>query len=257
MFKIRPHSNELAQLKHARNSALSVIVVTLALLASMDVLASGTILVTHLSGTLIAKVPDGGSRVLSVKSEVREGETLVTQANTYARIKFDGGEEVVLRPNSQLAVTRYSYRASEPDKDSFTVGLLKGGLRMVTGLLGKRNPNRVEVTTSTATIGIRGTHFGLLMCQGDCADIPTVTGMPPADGLHADVADGAISVTNPAGQQVIGTGQFGYVHNKNTPPTLVPPNRGIQVTMPTNISQNAADGRSVGPSHQTSECTVQ
>lgn len=213
--------------------------------------------VTHLSGALVAQQVDGKSRLLSVKSEVQPGETLVTQDNTYARLKFQDGAEVVLRPNSQLAVKEYVFKPEEPKQDNQAISLLKGGLRMVTGFLGKRNPDRVNVTTATATIGIRGTHFGLLMCQNDCASIPTISGQPPADGLHIDVADGAIQVSNPVGRQIIGAGQFGFVGSLQSPPTIVPPGQGIQVTMPPQISQNNAAGKTIGSSRQNAECAVQ
>lgn len=224
---------------------------------SSTVLAEGAGVVTHLSGTLTARATEGASRLLSVKSEVKEGETLSTLDNTYARIKFSDGGEVVLRPNSQFAVSSYAYKNGEPQSDNFAVGLLKGGMRMVTGLLGKRNPEKVSVTTTTATIGIRGTHFGLLMCQGDCINIPTISGRPPQDGLHIDVADGSIQASNPAGTQLIGAGQFGFVQTSLTPPVVVPPNQGIQVTMPPSISQNTATGRTVGQTREASECAVQ
>lgn len=225
--------------------------------ASAAAFADAAGVVTHLSGTLLARQASGASRLLSVKSEVRAGETLATQAGTYARVKFSDGGEVVLRPNSQLAVDAYAYRPGQAEQDRFAVNLVKGGMRMVTGALGKRSPDKVQVETPTATIGIRGTHFGALMCQNDCAGIPTVSGQVPPDGLHVDVAAGAIAVANPAGSQVFAAGQFGYVPSGQTPPVLLPPGQGIQVTMPPNISRNEAGGRSVDQSGQASECAVQ
>ncbi|MCX7145165.1 MAG: hypothetical protein NT042_02935, partial [Sulfuritalea sp.] len=47
--------------------------------------------ITHLSGTLSAKRADGTSKLLSVKSDVLEGDTLGTESETYARIKFVDG----------------------------------------------------------------------------------------------------------------------------------------------------------------------
>lgn len=118
-------------------------------------------------------------------------------------------------------------------------------MRSVTGLLGARNKDKVSIQTSTATIGIRGTHFGLLLCNNDCGGIPTVSGQTPANGLHVDVANGAVSVTNSAGSQVLSAGQFGFVAGASAAPVMVPPNQGIRVTMPTAISSNAAGGQSV------------
>lgn len=212
--------------------------------------------VTHLTGTLVVKQADGKGKLLSLGSELRVGEILNTQQGSFARVRFTDGGEVVLRPNSQLAVTGYAYQPEEPAKDNMAVGLIKGGMRMVTGLLGKRNPQNVEVKTVTATIGIRGTHFGLLLCQGDCTDIPTATGQPPADGLHADVVEGVIHTANPAGELLVRAGEFGYVADKTTPPRLVRKEDGVQVTIPESISLNSAGGRSVGETREDCNCTV-
>jgi len=212
--------------------------------------------VTHLSGTLTAKRADGSVKLFSVKSEVQEGDTLSTEQDTYARVKFADGGEVVLRPGSQLKVAAYSFDQAKPETDNIVLNMLKGGLRAVTGLVGKRNRDVVSFTATTATIGIRGTHFGALICQNDCGDVPTVTGKPPENGLHLDVADGAIVVKNAAGEQVINAGQFGFVRSAATLPVIVPPQQGIQVTMPTSISQNNAAGRGIGKVKEN-ECAVQ
>jgi hypothetical protein len=210
--------------------------------------------VTHLSGVLVAKGADGGTRLLGVKSPVAEGETLATEQNTYARLKFEDDAEIVLRPSTQLKIDSYQYQNAQPEKDNALLSLLRGGLRSVTGLLGRRSRDKVKFSTATATIGIRGTHFGMLLCQGDCASIPTSSG-PPADGLHVDVVDGAITLTNQAGQQILAAGQFGYVRDLNTAPIIVPPARGIQVTMPPSISRNAGSGKALGRSSDL-ECPV-
>lgn len=212
--------------------------------------------VTHLSGTLIAKHLDGTTKVFSVKSEVQEGDTLSTERDTYARIKFLDGGEVVMRPESQLKVAAYSFNQAKPESDSVLMDMLKGGLRAVTGLVGKRNHDAVNFRATTATIGIRGTHFGALICQNDCGGVPTVTGKPPENGLHVDVADGAIVVRNAAGQQVISAGQFGFVRSATTPPIIVPPQQGVPVTMPSSIAQNSSSGRGVGKA-KDNECAVQ
>lgn len=211
--------------------------------------------ITHLSGTLAVKRADGTSKLLSVKSEVLEGDLLSTQSETYARLKFADGGEVVLRPNTQLKIESYAFQAAKPESDNILLSMLKGGLRAVTGLIGKRNRDKVSFNTATATIGIRGTHFGALLCQNDCAGIPTTSGGAPPNGLHLDVADGAIVVSNAAGQTVVNTGQFGYVAAPTTPPVVVPPQQGIQVTMPQSISQNKGSGGGIGSKGQ-SECSL-
>jgi hypothetical protein len=199
-----------------------------------------------LSGTLSAKRADGSSKLLSVKSEIQEGDTLGTEAETYARIKFADGGEVVMRPGTQLKVDKYSYNAAKPESDNIVLSMFKGGLRAVTGLIGKRSREKVSFQTETATIGIRGTHFGALLCQNDCGGVPTTGGTPPPNGLHVDVTTGAITMSNGAGSVLINAGQFGFVAGANTPPAVVPPQQGIQVTLPSSISQGKGGGRGIG-----------
>lgn len=212
--------------------------------------------VTHLSGTLTVKRSDGSTRFLSVKSGINEGDTLVTATGTYARMKFSDGAETVLRPESQMKIDAYKYEEAKPEGDNVLMSLLKGGMRSVTGLLGRRNRDKVAFNTPTATVGIRGTHFGMLVCNNDCGSIPTPRGGPPPNGLHVDVLDGAVAVRNNAGTQTLNAGQFGYVASANTAPVQVPPQQGIQVTMPVAISRNAGSGATVGKGGQSAECVV-
>ena len=228
----------------------------LVLLLSLSVWADSAGTVTHLSGILSARKADGGSRLLSVKSDVMEGETLVTEEGAYARVKFKDGAEIVLRPKTQMRVDQYHYVEGEPAQDSVLMALVKGGMRAVTGLLGKRNPEKISVHTTTATIGIRGTDWGALFCQDDCGSYHTNTGQPPQNGLYLDVVSGRIVATNTQGSQEFTPGQFGFV-GINQPPIIVPPSQGIQVTMPPSIAQNNTGGNTLGTSRDAAQCSVQ
>ena len=213
--------------------------------------------VTHLSGLLTAKRLDGSTKVISVKSDIQEGDTLSTQRDTYARMKFADGAEVVLRPGTQLQVKAYSYNQEKPEADNVLISLFKGGMRAVTGLIGKRSRNSVKFATSSATIGIRGTHFGALICNNDCGGVNPPGAAPPSNGLHVDVASGAVSLNNSSGQQqVVSSGQFGYVANDTTAPTVVPPQQGVIVSMPVAISKNKTNSQGVSKPKE-GECPTQ
>ena len=123
-----------------------------------------------------------------------------------------------------------------------------------TGLLGKRSPNGFRVSTPNATIGIRGTHFGLLSCSNDCGSVVGPGGGPPPNGLHVDVADGTIVVTTKVGSVQFGIGQYGYVQSANSLPVVVPESQGVRVTLPTqSLRQNLQGGG--GPGEQL-ECKL-
>lgn len=213
--------------------------------------------ITHLGGIIRATRADGTSKLLSVKSEIREGDTLKTEKDTFARIKFVDGGEVVLRPQTVFKVDAYSYRPV-PDaghQDNILLSLVSGGMRSVTGLLGKRSPDKFKLDTPAATIGIRGTHFGALLCNNDCANIPTISGHPPENGLHTDTASGKTVISNAAGSIEVPAGSFSYTASPTTAPKLVPPSQGIQVTMPPSISSNKSSGKGMGAS-DSNACKV-
>jgi len=118
---------------------------------------AGTI--TQLSGPLLDKKADGTVKILSLKSEVESGDTLVTEKNTYAQVKFIDNSEITLKPSATLKIDNFSFDAGKPGGDNASFTLVKGGLRSITGLLGKRNKEKFEMKTPSATIGIRGTTF--------------------------------------------------------------------------------------------------
>jgi hypothetical protein len=87
------------------------------------------------------------------------------------RLRFTDGGETVIRPESSLQVQDYYFNQEEPQQDSLVLRLLKGGLRAVTGYVGKRgNQDAYKMQISTATIGIRGTDYSARLCAQDCKE---------------------------------------------------------------------------------------
>jgi hypothetical protein len=230
--------------------------ITLFVISTLVLAKSPVGLVTHVVGTLVVKKPDGSVKLLAVKSELHPGDVLSTQQASFARVRFSDGTDVALRPNSQLVVKEYSYAAETPASDNVSLDLRKGGMRMVTGLLGKRNPDKVRIDTPAATIGIRGTHLGLLVCQDDCLDFLSVNGAPPRNGLHADVADGVIAIITDIGVILVHANEFGFSSSRSDTPTLVEAIRGLVVTLPESISLNGAGGRSLGEERKDCNCGI-
>lgn len=220
-----------------------------------EALAQGAGTVTHLAGILSVVKPDGQKKLLGVQSAVAAGDVLTTEAETYARLKFADGSEVVMRPASQLRVDEFRYNENKPETSNMVVSMLRGGLRAITGLIGKARPDNVRFNTVTATIGIRGTHLGFFLCE-TCTGMTNNAGQPLEDGLHVDVAEGAVVVSNRAGTMVVGAGQFGYVRDATTPPILVPQGAGYKIVFPSGITRNDTAGRSIGPNHDA-DCSAQ
>ncbi len=97
---------------------------------------------------------------LAKGAELDGGDVVLTGTEGRAQIRFTDGGLVALYPDSQFTVTRYADGAGTGE-DHFVVNLLRGGMRALTGLIGKRNPASYKVITPTAVVGIRGSAFML------------------------------------------------------------------------------------------------
>jgi hypothetical protein len=222
-------------------------------------------IVEHLSGPLMDRKADGTVKVLAAKSEVESGDTLVAEKNTYAQIRFIDNSEITLRPGTTFKIDNFAYDADKPEADSAAFSLVKGGLRSITGLLGKRNKEKFQLKTPAATIGIRGTTF-IAQCVEDAAAAkqapgPVTPGLVPdlAPGLHVAVLDGMIVVTNPGGAQHFQAGQFGFVPNMSAPPIVLPQNPGLKFSPPPTFNIGTGGPlASQGPAAQqnTVDCIV-
>lgn len=89
---------------------------------------------------------------------VAESDKLVTGADSAASVVMRDGTTLVLGPSSQLDITSFAFNGTT-QKGNMFISLLRGSLRMVTGLVGKGNPDAVKITTPTSVIGVLGTDF--------------------------------------------------------------------------------------------------
>lgn len=85
-------------------------------------------------------------------------DRIVTGPDSAASVVLRDGTTMVLGPSSRLDVKEFHFDATTHD-GGLLVSLLRGSMRMITGLIGKAHPDAIRVETQTATIGIRGTDF--------------------------------------------------------------------------------------------------
>jgi FecR protein len=130
-----------------------------------------------------------GSAALSKGGVVASGETIVTGQDGRAQLRFSDGGLVSLTPNSQFRIDNYA-DVNDGKADRFLVNLLQGGMRAITGLIGKRNRDNYKVQTATATIGIRGSAFSLAYNPDGSLAVTT-----ELDGIEVCTQAGCIGLT--------------------------------------------------------------
>ena len=201
---------------------LSVLIALLALFFCELVLA-GAAVVTSASGPVTAQAGTAPARVLRVGDELNQGDTVITGAGGAVVLKFDDGQVAALTQNSRMTVTAYQYNPATESGNSL-LSLVTGGMRVITGLIGKRTPDRVAYRAATATIGIRGSDGNIATSSGEVIlsvndgaftftmNNQTVV-VPAGEAIHAR-PDGTFSrgtiaqvrralAATPAGQQIL------------------------------------------------------
>jgi len=151
-------------------------------------------------------------------AEVESGDVVVTGAAGRAQIRFSDGGLVALYPDSQFTVTRYA-DAGNAAEDHFAVDLLRGGMRAITGLIGKRDPRNYRVTTPTAVVGIRGSAFLIAFnAEGELV----VSG--EQDEIEVCTEAGCVGVKAGESVRVVASSQLPlYTHTRAVVPLPPPP----------------------------------
>lgn len=151
------------------------------------------------AGTVTVSGADGRERPLTRGTELDNGDTVRT-ADGRAQIRFTDGAYVSLQPNTEFAIKDYRYEGRTDGSERGFFALAKGAMRTVTGFVGRVNRNRYQITTPTATVGIRGTG-GVIQVLNDGSTLVVGT-------------SGIWSLTNPAGSIDVPAGVSG-----RAPPT--------------------------------------
>ncbi|MCP3666474.1 MAG: FecR domain-containing protein [Gammaproteobacteria bacterium] len=147
------------------NKILSAVLIAglLTVSSSYGVTTAGR--VAFATGTPEAIDESGGQRVLIKDGEIHSGDTIYTKQGVL-HVKFTDGAFMSFDPNTHFQIEDYQFNGKQDGSEKGNYYLKKGGLRTVTGLIGKKNRKAYSLRTSVATIGIRGTKFYVKLLDG-------------------------------------------------------------------------------------------
>jgi hypothetical protein len=119
------------------------------------------------TGVVTAQTPAGETRTLAKGSALFERDRIKTAEKSFAMLRLADDTRIAVRPNSEFVLEKFDQRAGQETEE---LRLIKGGLRALTGSVGRQKPEAVKLNTPYASIGIRGTDFAARLCQADdCA----------------------------------------------------------------------------------------
>ncbi|HAJ21758.1 MAG TPA: hypothetical protein DCL95_17170 [Rhodospirillaceae bacterium] len=148
----------------------------------------------------------GGVEVeLGAGDPIYEGDVIVTGGDSAVGIVFADNSTMSMGGDARISIDEMVYDASA-QSGSQLFDIVQGAFVFASGQIGHNNPEDVQVRTPVATIGIRGTKYGVNVDQekGDA----TVT-----------LFEGAVVVENSAGQVLLSSiGQSTIVTSAFTAP---------------------------------------
>lgn len=124
-------------------SSLCAWLVALCVSPAMAGTAVGT--VTHVNGPLLLKRADGTIKAIALNSFVEQGDTLVAEKNTYAKLKFADDSEVTLKPDTQLKIDVLVFSDGAAKNMDTVLSLSKGAVQIKTGATAGATPESIRL----------------------------------------------------------------------------------------------------------------
>ena len=131
---------------------------------------------------------------------VSEGDSLITGKASEVHLTMQDTGFIALRPNTRFKIVGYKADGGDDDKGVFN--LLVGGMRSVTGWIGKFNPTAYQVRTPSATVGIRGTDHETRYIPPGSSD--------GESGTYDKVFAGGTTLQTDSGQTDVAPNQAGF-----------------------------------------------
>lgn len=175
-----------------------------------DVDPVGTVLFVH--GEVSIFSPTGEKRNANRGDAVFEGDRIVSSAASSMQIKMVDSGYLAIRPSTEIRIDKYRFEQTQDDRAE--TSLLKGGLRSITGTIGKTRKESFKLRTPVATIGIRGTDLEVFY-------VPSGRDKLLAQGAYLRINSGKGYLQTFEGVQFVNPNQTGYVRDKRELPKLI------------------------------------
>ncbi len=106
----------------------------------------------------VTRIHEGQSSPAQVGDPLWESDRVSSGPKSAAAITLRDGSVLSIGADSSVDLAQFQFE-STTHEGNVLIALVKGSLRLVTGLIAKLRPEQVKVTTPTTVIGVRGTDF--------------------------------------------------------------------------------------------------
>jgi len=157
--------------------------------------------VAFVRGTVTAIEPSiNVPRLLQRDSRVDVGEVIDTGPKGLVQIVFPDSSMLYIKASSSVKLEAFHFSPDEPEQDTAVTEVIKGSMRALTGIVGKRSKDKVQYKTRVSTVGIRGTAIEIWQ-DGDVVTVDFGDAVVENEGGKVDLEQGQ-SVKTASVQQV-------------------------------------------------------
>lgn len=141
--------------------------------------------VGELNGAATVTRGDGTTHKLDLGTPIYKGDIIETDANGSVNLRFSDDSTFAISQDARMTIDEYVFDPNSGGGET-SVSILRGAFVFISGLIGRDNPDSINIDTPVGSIGIRGT---------------TILGLIDPDGeSQITVVEGAIVVKNQSGE---------------------------------------------------------
>ena len=226
------------------------IALIIGLIMSLPLLAKSVATLTAMKGNVSIENSSGTSHA-TLGALLEEKDSVITADRSKAQLIFEDETVVTVGKNSNFSIKTYLYEAGHEPRAEF--GLLKGAMSTITGKIGKIAPEKFVVKTKTATIGIRGTNFTVIVLEDASQRVYCTYGAISVminsetsivkQGFYANVSSsGEVSVKAFSANELVGMKRDNFGKNEALKGTVSQDGMEVQSTvLLDNTTENVTD----------------
>ena len=144
--------------------------------------------VDELSGEATVTRTDGSIETIHMGTEIYQGDIIETAGNGAVNITFSDDSSFAVSEDARIAIDEYVFDPStESGAQDFSV--LKGVFVYTSGLIGRDDPDDVNIETPVGSIGIRGTIIAGDVDQGEITVVEGAIVLRDFDGNEVTLAN--------------------------------------------------------------------
>ena len=170
------------------------------MLPNAAVAAVGSI--TEQSGST-AQIERNKNKLTTNKGTGVEMNDTVTTAKTKLGITFQDNTRVQVNEQSRLVIDDFVYDPKNSDAGKLGMKVALGTVRYASGQIAKNNPQKVAISTPTATIAVRGTDFTMTVDEVGKSLIILLPSCPPNSKREDECITGIIEVSTDVGSVIL------------------------------------------------------